>query len=307
MLSLILSISPINLIDEIGVRMKVLSLVMLAVLLGACSSKKMVNVQGVKRIDLKQQKYQKPQFYVKNYTPSKVRSRKIASTSKNFFNHLSLKRIYFLTLWQQQKVFSTLLNKAKAKANDKMFCPQFHNDLLNYENNLAKTDNYYSIKFDFNKLKEDPKSVISHPVMSLPYKGVDLYSYLSHTKSWSNSEYHARKALEQHYKINKKEVEDLCINGASDGLYVFQNMSKYYSDDKEFQSSSQVLSSILKVGPITNMFILDELSKPEHKNIHITEIQNALLEKLNVVWFKNYLYEMTSMRNNDLNSFVLKE
>ena len=282
--------------------MKKLSIVLASSILFGCASHQMMSVSGVKRVEIKQDKYETPQFYVKNYEP-KVASRAIASVNENNdYTYLSVKKLYFLTLWQQQTVF----NKILGKENSQNFCPQFHNDLLKYEDRLKGVEHAYHNKQDVTSAKDSPDHVVFYPVLSLPYKGVDLYSYLNQSGSWDKSSDYMKQALSVYAQKNEQEIQELCSKGVTDGLYVYQNLTTYYSDDQNFISSNQALPSILKVKPVSNMLILNSFLRQDYQT-NMSGVQTAFLQKLNVSWFKNYLYEMTSMRNNKLSSFALKE
>ncbi len=280
--------------------MKNISILLGLTLISACASNNLVQVEGVKRVSIHQDDYAAPQFYVKNYIPKKIK-RSIASAADNEFTRLNVKKVYFLSLWQQQQTFSKILKK-----ESQTFCPQFHNDLLKYESNVKGMTSSYDYKQNFKAIKDDPKNVVYYPVMSLPYKGADLYSYISKKSKWDDADLHVKKAIENHFHKNEAELQTLCLTGTSDGLYVFQNLATYYSDDKTFMYSDKSLVSILKVSTISNMLLLNSFAKSEFQATW-TPVQVAVLQKLNVEWFKNYLYELTSMRNNTFSSYALKE
>lgn len=280
--------------------MNKISLLLGLTLLSACATGDIVQVEGLNRVSIKQYNYSIAQFYVKNYTPKKV-NRKIASNYSNEFTRLKLKKVYFLSLWQQQQTFAQILGKEVSN-----FCPQFHNDLIKYDRNVKGIESAFDYKQNFEVLKENPQRVVYYPVMSLPYKGVDLYSYISSKNDWENVNTHVEQAMKNHYSKNEEEIQSLCLTGVSDGLYIYQNLATYYSTDNKFINSKQALHSILKVAPVSNMLILNSFVKSEFHGTW-TPVQLAVLEKLNVEWFKNYLYEMSSVRNNTFSSYALKE
>lgn len=280
----------------------ILLALMFLMLMISCASNEITQIKGVKRVGIKQDHYAQPQFYVKKYSPETIRvNRKIASTHENEFSHLNIKKVYFLSLWQQQQTFAKMLGKETQK-----FCPQFHNDLLTYEADIKGMEYNYDYKQNFTPIKDDPKKVIYYPVMSLPYRGVDLYSYVSARNAWDNVQYHVAKAIEQYFDRNAKELQTLCYTGVSEGLYIYQNLVTYYSDDQKFINSQDALYSILKISPISNMLLLNSFVRTKFQGIW-TPVQLAVIEKLNVDWFKNYLYEVSSVRNNTFSSYALKE
>lgn len=282
-----------------------MSILTTSMFLGACSSYQMVNIEGVKRVKISQDDYSKPQYYIKDFKPKQLKnSRSIASADSSAeLDYLSGKKLYFFTLLQQYSNF----NKITGQKNEINSCPQFHNDLLVLGKNLDIKSNQYSLNQDYTGLKVNPKNIVNHPVMSLPYKNADIYSYIKKSGNWDKASLVITSALTEHNKKNKEELIELCQTGKSGGYYIYENMISYYKDNADFQFSNQALPSILKVNTISNMFVLDSMVKPEFKTVHLTGFQSALLSKLKVSWFKNYLYETNLMRNNKKKRFVLKD
>ena len=268
----------------------------------SCASNGLIHVTGVARVKLSQENYTAPQFYMKNYTPLAIHRKVAHLDTENEFANLDLKKIYFLTLWQQHRVYNKVLGKNEATIS----CPQFHNDLLSYQEKLKGVEHAYAIEQNVSSVQNNPADVIYYPVMSLPYEGADLYSYLIHKNEWEKVDTHIYNAMAAYQKINLEELTNLCETGSSDGLYVFQNLVTYYSDDHKFINSQDALHSILKVTPISNMLVLNSFIKNDYQ-VSWSNVQIALLSKLNVNWFKNYLYELSSMRKNKRSNFALKE
>lgn len=283
--------------------MQKLSMSILVLSAVSCSSGQITKVDGLDRVELAQNNYTRPQFFVKKYKPTKA-SRSIASTEEeNELTELSNKKVYFFTLWQEYKAFKNIIGTGE-KLNS---CPQFHDDVLSKEKIVNNKIKLYDLDTNFETVKLDPKNIVHYPVLSIPYKGVDLYSYLKLKDEWDNAKKHTYKALTAYNERNFTELKTLCDEGNSEGYYIYENMISYYKDNKEFQNSYQALTSILKVNTISNMLILDSIVKPEYKTAHIAGFQSALLEKLKVSWFKNYLYETNLIRNNNKKRFVLKD
>jgi len=283
-----------------------MSILTTSLFLGACSSYQMINIDGVKRVKISQDDYSKPQYYIKDFKPKQARNhRSIASTKPDLdkLNYLPGKKLYFFTLWQQYSNFNAILGLK----NEIKSCPQFHNDLLVQGKKLDNNSNQYSLNQDYTDLKLNPKDIVNHPVMSLPFKNADIYSYIKESGNWDMTKEVIKSAITDHNIKNKKELIELCQSGKSGGYYIYENMISYYRDNSDFQFSNKALPSILKVNTISNMFLLDSMVKPEFKSIHLTDFQSALLSKLKVSWFKNYLYETNLMRNNKSKRFVLKD
>jgi len=277
-------------------------------LVSCSSSSSLVNVDGVKRVDLTQETYSKPQFFLTNYKPSSA-NRGIASAVSGHtpnqsheqiedgvkHSNKSARKLYFLSMVQQYNMFNSLLGKKSEKQNN---CPQFHNDLVGNNKNFEDNGKFFSLSLNFAQIKKEPQNVMYYPAMSLPYQKVDLYSYLVKSVDWKNASNHVKSALE-HYNIkNKKEIEELCQNGVSEGYFIYQNMVTYYGQNQSFHNSTEALSSVLKIPVVSNMLVLGSLVKPKFQTDHFAFYENKLLEKMNITWFKNYLYEVNTMRNN---------
>jgi hypothetical protein len=282
------------------VKIFLLSIVLLNV---SCSSGSLVTVAGLERVSIVQKNYQEPQFYIKPLGPESNVNRSIASNqTENRYSSLSLKQMYFLSLWQQ----AIIVDKFLGTQTDLSYCPQFHNDILVFGKQIHQETKIATAELDYSSIAKDTNQVVFHPILSLPYEGVDLYSYLVHSGQWHAGHEHAIKSLTNYQKQNQTEIKSLCESGTSPDYYIMQNLVTYYSTDKKFINSTEGLKSILKVNPISNMLIINELTS-SHTFYSLSAIQEALISKLNVPWFKNYLYELTSMRNNKGKKIALKE
>ncbi len=265
-------------------------------LLASCGSYQLSSIDGVERVKINQDSYSKPQFYVKKFKPTKA-SRSIASVDTGL--SLSNKKAYFLSLYKQYEQFNQITN-VEDKINS---CPQFHNDLLTYESDLSG-ENISKINLDFSEVLIDKTAVTSYPVLSLPYEGTDLYSYIQHNKAWSQSKQIALSALKSYTKGIKREIETMCEFGNSNDYYIYENMISYYRNNQDFIYSYQALPSVLKVSPVANIFLLESLKTTPQS---ISVFESKLMTQMNIPWFKNYLYEVSLIRNNKSKRFVLKD
>jgi hypothetical protein len=265
-------------------------------LLASCGSYQLNSIDGVERVSINQESYAKPQFYVKKYKPSKA-SRSIASAQDGL--DISNKKAYFLSLYKQHVEFSQIADVSH-KINS---CPQFHNDLLTYEDELSNKQ-ISKTNLDFREVLIDKSKVTSYPVLSLPYKNTDLYSYIEDNNKWDQSEQIALSAIKSYTSGIRKEIETMCEFGNSNDYYIFENMISYYRNNQDFIYSFQALPSVLKVSPIANIFLLESLKTNSEK---VSVFEDKLLNKMNIPWFKNYLYEVSLMRNNKNKRFVLKD
>ena len=269
----------------------------------SCSTNQILEIDGLERVKLSQESYEKPQFFVKRYKPTK-QARTIASVDdSNRLNDLPAKNIYFFSLLQEYRAFKSLIGNGESlKA-----CPQFHHEMVTQNSYNPENKNFYKLDTNFETVKLDPKNLVHFPVLSLPYKGVDLYSYMENKGQWESAYTHTVQAIKEHNQKNFEELQTLCDKGVSPGYYIYENMISYYTNNEDFQKSYDALPSILKVNTVSNMLILDSMVKPQYKSEHLVGYKSALLEQLKVGWFKNYLYETNLMRNNNKKRFVLKD
>lgn len=269
----------------------------------SCSTNQILEIDGLERVKLSQKKYEIPQFFVKKYKP-KSEGRKIASVeSESKLDDLPAKNIYFFSLLQEYRSFRSIIGAGESLNA----CPQFHHEMVTQNSYEASNNNFYKLDTNFETVKLDPKNLVHFPVLSLPYKGVDLYSYMAVNNEWDDAHKHTIEAIKEHNKKNFDELKTLCDKGNSPGYYIYENMISYYTNNEDFQKSYEALPSILKVNTISNMLILDSIVKPEFKALHLKGYKTALLKQLKVSWFKNYLYETNLMRNNNKKRFVLKD
>ncbi len=262
-------------------------------LASSCANFGLETVDGVERVKISQKKYVKPQFYIKKYKPTKAK-RSIASVGEDI--NLSNKKVYFLSLWKQYKQFNTITGVSEPIK----FCPQFHDDLLTFKDQL-KVKRKSQFNIDFKDVVLNSSTISSYPVLALPYKGTDLYSYLK-VKNWNDSKEHAIAAVDQHRKKLKSEINTMCDYGNSNDYYIFENMISYYRSNEGFIYSYKALPSALKVAPVSNIFLLNSMNQAS-----LSVFESNLLSKMNIPWFKNYLYEVSLIRNNKDKRFVLKD
>jgi hypothetical protein len=267
-----------------------------ALALVSCGTYQISSVKGVERVKLSQKRYVKPQFYLKKFKPQK-QSRSIASVDTEVV--VSNKRAYFLSLWKQYQGFQKV-----TEVNDTInSCPQFHNDLIVHKKSLKSTLSIDK-NTNFGSVLINSQNITSFPVLSLPYKKTDVYQYLSKKEAWGRSSEVVKTALVSHQKKMKQELELMCEYGESRDYYVYENMISYYKSNEEFIYSYESLPAVMKIPVVSNIFLLDSLTK---SNGNISSFENSLLAKMNIPWFKNYLYEVSLTRNNKDKRFVLKD
>jgi hypothetical protein len=267
-----------------------------ALALVSCGSYQLSSIEGVERVKLTQKRYEKPQFYLKKFKPNK-QSRSIASVADEVI--VSNKRAYFLSLWKQYQSFQKVTNVSDGIQS----CPQFHNDLIVHKKSLINSTNMKK-SFNFSDVIVNSVNITSYPVLSLPYKRTDVYQYLSKKNAWEKSDEIVKTALIDHQNKMKQEIELMCEYGESRDYYVYENMISYYKSNEAFIYSYESLPAVMKIPVVSNMFLLDSLAK---RNGEMSAFENSLLTKMNIPWFKNYLYEVSLTRNNKGKRYVLKD
>lgn len=255
----------------------------LLIILSACARFELVPLESssVKRLGHDSEKV--PNFYVVDYKPSRV-SRGLASNSSS---ELTNKQVYFLTLLKQYKAFNKLLDK-EVEINA---CPQFHNELLVYDD-LLRDPNHYSLRHNFSQALVSERSLASFPVLALPYKGADIYSVWKQDQKLE-VEQSILQAMMDFNQRNFYEINELCERGASDNYYIFENLVQHHVGDEEFHNN-EALPILLKLPVFANMLLLDGLKNYQREGV----LDKTLLERSRLGWFRNYLYKLRENRNN---------
>lgn len=264
-------------------------LMVLIILLTSCSKFKLVNIKSndFKRM-VNSPDNSRPNFYVLDYTPDK-KNRKIAATDEAE-NTLTNKQVYFLTLLQQYLTFNSIIGKSEKDFS----CPKFHNDLLNYRSLITIQKNHYSLEHNYTTVLNDERLLPSFPIMALPYnEDVDLYSYFKNSDE--NVKEHIQYALEIYNNKNFIEINELCEQGTSDGYYIYENLVNFHSSSND--KDNLTLEAILNIPVIANMLVIDSLKLNNNDALNI--INEKILNRSRLGWFKNYLYELRKIRNNE--------
>src|SRR5690606_27280786 len=84
------------------------------------------------------------------------------------------KQIYFLGLYQQYHQISSLVDLEQKPAA----CPAFHNELVTFKDVLVLKNKHLRLHGNYKPVLSDPRLLPSYPVMSLPFDGGDVYTYL---------------------------------------------------------------------------------------------------------------------------------
>lgn len=259
------------------------------ILITSCAQVELVNINSkhVKRID-KSSEDRRPNYYVLDFDPSKAQ-RKIASV-ENENDKFSNKQVYFFTLLQQYKTLNSIINIS----DKELSCPKFHNDLLSYGPMISVQKSSYSLDHNYSQVLSNEKLLATYPIMALPYqKQADVYSYYkTHQKNLSSV---IVQAISDYNNKNFVELKELCEKGSSDGYYIYENFVNIYGPN--INHNEVKLEAILNIPVFSNMLLLDSFKVSQFEGINI--FNDKVLNRSNLGWFKNYLYELRKIRNNE--------
>jgi hypothetical protein len=222
------------------------------------------------------------------------KARRNLAQTKGIKKNLNAKKAYFLALWEQYQTFQYLTHKSREVKH----CPSFHEVLLEEKKIKSQKNNFYSFDQNFNQVEKSPEKIVFHPVLSLPYKEADLYSYLEKEQAWNEVTLHVKKVIELRLSNVEKELLELCDTGQSDEYFIYQNMVTYYGVDKKFYENNKNLEAYLKIPLVANTMILNGLAKEEFKFYHLGDNQRYAMTLINAKMVSNYLYDLNTMRNN---------
>ncbi len=283
--------------------MRLQVLVLLSILIASCASENhLIKVSGVERINIEQEEYRKPQFYLNDINEIK-RSRSIASVVEDTADtDLSNRQLYFLTLTQQQMYMAKILGKDVAKNS----CPAFHNTILNYEEYMQYEINHVNLSVDFSLVKQDGKNIVLYPVLALPYsQKEDLYTKLVEV-NWKEGQKYLEVSLNNLFNATEDEISELCDTGVSEGYYLYENIVTYFKRDNSFYRTKDGLTALLKVPTLANMLVLDNLFKPDYHFVKRNIFDYWLLKRSNSLWIKDYLQNISEKRNSRISSNYMR-
>jgi hypothetical protein len=286
-----------------GDLMKLIYSATLILALTSCSSSKsLLEIVGIERMEIDQESYEKPEFFIGEYNVKKGRS--IASvkiTNKPGLvvdESLSNRQLYFLSSFSQYKTMRNILKKEDAVAS----CPSFHNLLLKYEEVESDSHKNYSLDLDFEQVKENQRNLTYFPILAVPYsESKDLYSVLVDNK-WKDSAYHVETALNHYFKTSESEIVELCDKGVSPGYYVYENLVTYFKKDQKFHRTRDGLKALLKVPVLANMVILDNLNRKDYHFKEIKVFDKWLLTRTNADWFEHFLKNLKEKRESRIST-----
>lgn len=257
--------------------MKKISLILLSIGVLGCSTSRLADSPGLKRMTTVKSDGYSPSFFYTQFRPSLGSSRAPASVATP--SELSNKETYFLGMWEQKIKMEKILGKSS-----RSICPAFHNLLISAQNDISEKDfdSSSALKKDWQEALRSG-DIISNPVLTLPVDGgSDVYTMYRNGESVEQDS--ITRAFEGFYKNTQREVQELCDTGTSPGYYVFENMVNFYSKDKSFMSGPKVVSSLLKVEPVANFYVLKTILKSAPG-----KYESMALHKLNAKWFDGYI------------------
>jgi hypothetical protein len=272
--------------------------------LTSCTSgKSLLEIVGMDRMEIDQESYEKPEFFIGDYNGKKGRS--IASVAKKgpkVDKSLSNRQLYFLSSYSQYKTMKDLLKKEDAVTS----CPSFHNLLLKYGKMESGSSKNYSLELNFEQVKSNQRNLSHFPILAVPYsEEKDLYSVLV-DDNWKNSNIHIKTALNHYFKTSEKEIVELCDKGVSPGYYVYENLVTYFKKDKAFHRTKDGLKALLKVPVLANMVILDNLNRKDYHFKEAKVFDKWLLARTNADWFDTFLKSLKEKRESRISTNFMR-
>lgn len=223
----------------------------------------------------------RPEFYFSSFDKNNRAPASIQAQNDYTTQETSLRAAYFVSIWTQKKQMESIL---QSQSNN--YCPAFHQEVLRHK--TVQEERFYSFKEMFRKIKNN-KNPLAYPILALPYKGSDLYSFSQKNKLKVED---VKIAFENFYQLTVKEVNDLCETGVSEGYFMTKNLTDYYVNQKSFASSNKHLEAMLKTPYGANLYMINSFSvKSLNRNV-------SLLSNLNANWFIGYLDTLKDARNN---------
>ena len=265
-------------------------------ILSCSTTKEVINVSGVDRVKIDQEKYLKPEFYIGEMKTKKFASRSIASVAPmiedDHLKKLSNRQVYFLSMYKQYEALAKIVDVK----NELSSCPSFHDTILEHKAQFSSGPSAYTSKVDF-KLARDNKTMLPlYPVLALPVSdSEDLYTKLVEN-DWKDSDKYLEVSLNKLYQSSLDEVSELCDKGISDGYYSFENIVTYFKSEKDFSGTVYGLKAMLKVPALANMLVLDNLSSVNYHFSKRNVFDTWLLKRSNASWFESYLNGLKDQR-----------
>lgn len=255
--------------------MKIFILISLSLVISCSQTVETKKYQAFERVSYLEQG-QRPEFYFSEFS-----SNTRAPASVEDGENISLRALYFSSIWQQKKQMESILNLSSNN-----YCPAFHQQVLDMRD--VDTNKYYSFEQMYSKVKTN-KNPLVYPVLALPYEGADVYTFSEENQMEVGD---LKTAFTNYYQLTVKEVDSLCETGVSEGYYMTKNLTDYYVNNSSFQSSKKHLEAILKTPYVANLYVINSFKR--NKNTH----NSSLLYNLNASWFLGYLDTLGEARNN---------
>jgi hypothetical protein len=195
----------------------------------------------------------------------KYRGRKIASTEDDqvkarYFNKLSDKSIYFLTLHNQYQELGSFVPQRVPQVES---CPRFHTALVD-----TPPASFANKKINYEKVdihSEALSHLALYPELALPVRDGAHYDSL---KTLLTKETHKIKsfgplllsAVQLRLSDIHQELESLCQTGQSPNYYIYDNLISYHADQIATEKNTKTMKILLK----TNLFVNTAIIKSMH-------------------------------------------
>lgn len=189
-----------------------------------------------------------------------------APASSGEHSDVSVRRVYFSSLYQQYTTLGHFLNRPSSVSS----CPQFHHDKIEKDS------------------KEVSRLTVFRPV-KIGEDGLPFFPELAFNQDFSMVDYHDSL---------KNEVEILCEEGVSDNFYKFDNLVTHYSQNSSFHRNPRAMASVLKIPVFANFYLLKMLEAPGFESNSVEE--KLLFQLTKTHWFESYVQEASRIRTSIL-------
>ncbi len=261
-----------------------------------------------------------------NRGPASVTTSNDNSRSSDDDLSYSNKRLYFLTLLSEYKALSSF---SLQKAPPINMCPNFHNSLLDYNEQHRMETTPVNTKFlrweTYSKMfmttgpQELEKLVALYPELALPMKKesdrprvADIIKKEESKKLFTSV---IGEAIDLHLLKLHQELKELCEIGSSDNYFIFENLYTYIKQHQNFTSSPANLKILFKTTIFSNLAIIDSIehatinskNEAERSVASTASTKNKifddkylleLVNRLDVPWSYAYLDNLVEIRSN---------
>lgn len=215
---------------------------------------------------------------------------------KNNEKKLSLKQIYFLTLFYQYKSLSSLIYPQVSYGKNLQQCPRFHNLFLEHKSKPIGLGVSFST---LPRFKQEEQLMAKNNPEFFP----ELYLPKLAKKNQENGDGKEsfEMALGQHVDNIKGQLEEICNTGYSYEYYIFENLSVNAKKHPKFGANPESFKKIIKNIVLFNHYL--ELSLTDGKLPSMNaydEVFEEYLQKGHIAWIKEFYDYFAQKRKTDI-------